>query len=240
MWNVVINIYGQSGQWATATSLWMQMQQHNVAPTSSTYTITMNALVKGFDKLSTPPTDLLASSKDIAAHVRKQLPTCDLNVWNTLINLYVHSGSPEQAIFVWNEMLLQNMQPDSVTYICCLAACSKIGTSSFSFGKTVHGHLVQQGATPNSIELSTALITMYGKCGRVDMVEPIFQRLIQKDISAWNALISVYAEHGLGNLACEAFTCLVRDGFQPNASTFVSLLNACAHAGIIHSLTHTQ
>lgn len=46
-------------------------------------------------------------------------------------------------------------------------------------------------------------------------------------------MIATLAMHGLGNEANEMFTHMEQAGVRPNAITFLSVLSACTHGGLV-------
>ena len=74
---------------------------------------------------------------------------------------------------------------------------------------------------------------MYGKCGDLDNSSKVFSKISDKNVVCWNIIINAYAQHGMGEEALQLFTQMRRDGVQPDAITFVSVLHACSHAGLV-------
>ncbi|KAK9921050.1 hypothetical protein M0R45_029580 [Rubus argutus] len=73
--------------------------------------------------------------------------------------------------------------------------------------------------------------------------EKIFKSLPTRNIISWNALITGYSMYGHGEDAILVFQQMLQDGFQPNGATFVAVLSACRHSGLIElglNLFHTM
>ena len=84
----------------------------------------------------------------------------------------------------------------------------------------------------NNVVLGTSLIDMYGKCGMLTEAQKVFDHILVKDIFSWNALISGYAQNGLGDQALNCLRQMQRvPGILPNAMTFASILNVCGYVG---------
>lgn len=81
--------------------------------------------------------------------------------------------------------------------------------------------------------IGTALVDMYGKCGCVERAFEVFNGMPKKDVLAWTAMISAFALHGHGEEAFKLFANMEAVGVRPNSVTFVGLLSACAHAGLV-------
>ncbi|KAL4605902.1 hypothetical protein ACB092_09G063600 [Castanea dentata] len=83
------------------------------------------------------------------------------------------------------------------------------------------------------VVLGTAMIDMYVKCGNVDSAREIFDRMQEKNVISWSAMIAAYGYHGQGWKAFAIFPMMLGCGILPNRITFVSLLCACSHAGLV-------
>ncbi|KAK9291951.1 hypothetical protein L1049_019903 [Liquidambar formosana] len=74
---------------------------------------------------------------------------------------------------------------------------------------------------------------MYAKCGDIDGALRLFIEATDRDICMWNAMISGFAMHGCGEEALELFSEMERLGIKPNDITFIGVLHACSHAGLV-------
>ncbi|KAI3899925.1 hypothetical protein MKW92_000478, partial [Papaver armeniacum] len=74
---------------------------------------------------------------------------------------------------------------------------------------------------------------MYSKCGRISKAEQVFRDTDTVDIISWNSLISGYALNGYGKEAIKIFEEMEVKGLYPDQVTFVGVLSACSHAGLI-------
>ncbi|KAL2490588.1 Pentatricopeptide repeat-containing protein [Abeliophyllum distichum] len=84
------------------------------------------------------------------------------------------------------------------------------------------------------IPLNNALITMYARCGAIIEAKTVFDEMkFQKDVISWNAMIGGFASHGFAKEALELFESMKQFGVRPTYITFISVLSACAHAGLV-------
>lgn len=58
------------------------------------------------------------------------------------------------------------------------------------------------------------------------------------DIISWNSIICGLAHHGYGEKALEIFETMRLKGVNPNEITFVGVLSACSHAGMVKEGKH--
>ena len=89
-----------------------------------------------------------------------------------------------------------------------------------------------------NVYVGTSVVDMYSKCGRVEMARKAFHRIKEKNILSWSAMIAGYGMHGHGQEALEVFNEMRRLGLKPNYITFVSVLAACSHAGLLNEGRH--
>ncbi|XP_047980770.1 pentatricopeptide repeat-containing protein At1g33350-like isoform X1 [Salvia hispanica] len=158
----------------------------------------------------------------------------DTPFWNCVIAGCVQNGLFSEAIEFFTRMVLGGAnRPNQGTVVCVLSALGDSGM--LQFGRCIHGYVYRSG---HSLDLFVAsgLIDMYGKCGSFDKSRTVFEMSDQTNLASWNALINCYALHGRSNEAVAAFQDMMRRGreeLKPDAITFVGLLNACTHGGLV-------
>ncbi|MCI03508.1 pentatricopeptide repeat-containing protein, partial [Trifolium medium] len=127
-------------------------------------------------------------------------------------------------------MMKTEFTPNAVTITTILSACAQLG--SLSFGKWVHQLIKSKNLEPN-IYVSTALVDMYAKCGNILEAWQLFDSMSEKNTVTWNTMIFGYGLHGYGHEALKLFNEMLNLGFNPSAVTFLSVLYACSHAGLV-------
>ncbi|XP_065848712.1 pentatricopeptide repeat-containing protein At4g30700 [Euphorbia lathyris] len=150
--------------------------------------------------------------------------------WNAMISGYTQNGLTEKAISLFQEMQMSNVSPNPVTVTSILSACAQLG--ALSLGKWVHG-LVKDKSFEHNIYVSTALIDMYAKCGSILEARQLFDLMPEKNVVTWNAMISGYGLHGHGHKALELFYEMLNSNITPTKASFLSVLYACSHAGLV-------
>lgn len=187
-----------------------------------------------------------------ARELFEKMPQRDLVSWNTIIHGYASHGDSwesqkllfdieldgqrhrrsNQTLKLFHDMQLANVMPDEITLIGVLNACGNVG--ALGMGKMIHEYIEKKNKG-NGIDkkLGTSLIDMYAKCGEIDSSVRIFERLKDKDVFTWSVMIMGFSNHGLGNLALEYFANMVSEGIEPNDVTFIGVLSACSHIGLV-------
>ncbi|KAH0455750.1 hypothetical protein IEQ34_015782 [Dendrobium chrysotoxum] len=150
--------------------------------------------------------------------------------WNALISAYSHLGNSSDALSIFNQMLLEGVKPNSSTLLSVLSACSHM--AALDLGKWVHGSIEEMGLE-SDVTLCTALIDMYAKCGHLKTSRALFDSMPERDVISWNAMISAYGIHGDAKKALEVFREMEMSGIKPNTVTFLTVLSACSHVGLV-------
>ncbi|XP_051152131.1 pentatricopeptide repeat-containing protein At4g30700 isoform X2 [Andrographis paniculata] len=162
--------------------------------------------------------------------------------WNAMISGYAQNGETEMAIALFNEMQKLDIRPNPITFASILSACAQLG--ALGFGKWVH-ELIKMESLEFNIYVSSALIDMYTKCGNIQEARALFNTIGEKNVVTWNAMISGYGLHGYGYEAIKLYNDMLLSGTRPTRVTFLSLLYACSHTGLVeegeqlfHSMIH--
>ncbi|VVB10928.1 unnamed protein product [Arabis nemorensis] len=182
--------------------------------------------------VSTALTTVYSKSNEIesARKIFDESPDKSLASWNAMISGYTQNGLTNDAISLFREMQKSMFSPNPITITCILSACAQLGT--LSLGKWVHG-LVRSTDIESSIYVSTALIGMYAKCGSIAEARRLFDLMPKKNEVTWNTMISGYGLHGHGHEALDIFSEMLSSGIAPTPVTFLCILYACSHAGLV-------
>lgn len=154
----------------------------------------------------------------------------DVVCWNVMIDGYTQHGMPNEALLLFRTMLAAKVKPNEVTVLSALSACGQIG--ALESGRWLHTYIANNRIQIN-VHVGTALIDMYSKCGSLEDARLVFDRIGDKDVVAWNTMIVGYAMHGFSQEALLLFNEMGRIGYQPTDITFIGILSACAHAGLV-------
>lgn len=211
--NTVVNLYATCGVHGDARLLFDKMPQRDVV----TWNIMMTHLVKLED---------IEGAYDLFL----RMPEKNVRSWTLMIAGYVQCGKPKDAIRLFLEMEKTGMKPNEVTVVAVLAACADLG--DLNLGRTIHEYSNQNGFERN-IRISNTLIDMYVKCGCLDGAQQVFNKMEARTVVSWSAMIAGLAMHGKAEEALRLFSKMIRSGVKPNEVTFIGLLHACSHMGMI-------
>lgn len=150
--------------------------------------------------------------------------------WSVMINGLVQRSRFKEGLEFFRRMLEEKVEPNESVLVNVLNACAHLGAME-------QGMWVERYLKGKSIRLSvrvgTALVDMYLKCGCVEKAYEIFARMEEKNVLAWTAMIGGLAINGRGKEALQLFSQMEMEGVSPNDVTFVGVLNACSHAGLV-------
>ncbi|KAL6848372.1 hypothetical protein ACP4OV_021666 [Aristida adscensionis] len=167
---------------------------------------------------------------DSALSFFAQMPVKSLVSWTALITGHVQGRQPVRALELFGRMVLEGHRPSHVTIVGVLSACADIG--ALDLGRVIHGYGCKCNVGINLI-ISNALMDMYAKSGSIEMAFSVFKEVQFKDAFTWTTMISSFTVQGDGRKSLDLFNDMLRSGVVPNSTTFVSVLSACSHAGLI-------
>lgn len=167
-----------------------------------------------------------------ASYVFNLMPVKNVVSWSAMVACYAKNGMPFQALELFSQMMVEScdMLPNSVTMISVLQACASL--AAMEQGKLIHGYILRKGLD-SILPVSSALVAMYAKCGDLELARCVFDQMEKRNVVSWNSMISSYGIHGFGSKAVEVFQEMVSQGVSPTPVTFVSVLGACSHSGLV-------
>ncbi|XP_068634096.1 pentatricopeptide repeat-containing protein At4g13650 [Aristolochia californica] len=154
----------------------------------------------------------------------------DQITWNALISGFAQSGHYEEALSVFSLMNEAEVEANVFTYGPTVSAAANI--TDMKLGKQIHARIIKTGHE-SEIEAGNALITLYAKCGVLQEAQRGFFDMSERNEISWNAIITGYSQHGCGKEALRFFEMMKEGGFKPNHVTFVGVLSACSHVGLV-------
>ncbi|CAA3018796.1 pentatricopeptide repeat-containing At4g33990 isoform X1 [Olea europaea subsp. europaea] len=185
-------------------------------------TIIGNAVVDMYAKIG---------ALDPARKVFEELSCKDVISWNTMITGYAQNGLADAAIEVYRMMKdCEDFTPNQGTWVSILPAYAHIG--ALIDGMRIHGQVLKVGIDTD-VFLGTCLVDLYGKCGRLGDAMFMFYEVPRVSPVPWNVIISCHGLHGHGENCMQLFRDMLDEGVMPDHVTFLSLLSACSHSGLV-------
>ncbi|EXB93624.1 hypothetical protein L484_018009 [Morus notabilis] len=159
-----------------------------------------------------------------------EIPERNLVAWSAMIGGYARVGLVDASFGLFREMQMAGVVPDQVTMASIVSACTCAG--SLYLGRWVHVY-AEKKKIEIDLELGTALINMYAKCGWIEKAKAIFRKLSVKDTKAWNSMIVGLALHGLSEEALKAFSMMEEAKVKPDSGTFLGVLFTCGQSSLV-------
>lgn len=151
--------------------------------------------------------------------------------WNTVISGYLQNGFPERALGLFRRMVLYGIQPCEISMMSVFGACSLL--PSLRLGREAHAYALKRFLEENAF-MACSIIDMYAKNGSVTLSLKAFDGLKEKSAASWNAMIMGCGIHGRAKEAIKLFEEMQRTGHCPDELTFLGVLTACNHSGLVN------
>uniref|UniRef100_A0A7N2LJP5 DYW domain-containing protein n=1 Tax=Quercus lobata TaxID=97700 RepID=A0A7N2LJP5_QUELO len=181
--------------------------------------------------------DMYAKCKSVkvARMMFDSIATKEKNVvtWTVMIGGYAQHGEANDALELFSKMLGQEIfiKPNAFTIACALMACSRL--AALRLGKQIHCYVLRNQYESMVVFVANCLIDMYSKSGDVDAAQVVFDNMKQRNAVSWTSLMTGYGMHGCGEDALRVFDEMRIAGWMPDGVTFVVVLYACSHTGMV-------
>lgn len=170
-------------------------------------------------------------SMDYACKIFQEMDDPDSFEFNTMIRAHIKDMSLEEAIFLYIDMVEDEVMPDNFTYPALLKACAHL--RALREGMQIHGQIFKLGIEED-VFVQNSLINMYGKCGEIKHSCSVFDKMSHRTVASWSALIAGYANLGMWSDCLRVFNEMNSEGvLRAEESILVSVLSACTHLGAL-------
>ncbi|KAJ7956170.1 Pentatricopeptide repeat [Quillaja saponaria] len=251
-WNSMFAGYAKNSCWEEILNLFSKMRKLDIGFDEVTMISVLNACgrlanlelggwiskyveeneFKGKLTLVTSLLDMYAKCGQVetARRLFDQMERRDVVAWSAMISGYSQANRCKEALNLFHEMQKACVDPNEVTMVSVLYSCSVLG--ALETGKWVHFY-IKKKRMKLTVTLGTALIDFYSKCGSVESSMEVFRKMPVKNVFSWTAIIQGLASNGKGERALEFFRLMRENNIEPNDVTFIGILSACSHAGLV-------
>ena len=243
-WNTVISVLCKAGNMGLAQSVFDRMEMKNAVSCNAMITgyVNCNDIVSArsiFDRMEDK--DVVSWTATISGYTKisdmksarwlfDRMPVKNVISWNAMISGYNQNGQFDEALSVFQGMLLDGISPDEATLVSIVSACAQLGSLE-------HGNWVQSYIKKKSVNLTmplgNALIDMFSKCGDIQNAELVFSQMTRRCIITWTAMVSGLAFNGQCREALSLFERMHNEGIEPDDVIFITILSACSHGGLV-------
>ncbi|PIN15771.1 hypothetical protein CDL12_11580 [Handroanthus impetiginosus] len=251
-WTSIITTYVQTGQGQQGIDSFLQMRECDICPNEYTYAAVVSGIaniarldwgqqlhahvlqVGLTDSLSVANSLMTMYSKcgqyDSGFRIFHEMSRRDVISWSTIIAGYSQGGCGEEAFELLSWMRREGPKPTEFALSSVLSVCGSMAI--LDQGRQLHAYALTVGLDQTAM-IRSALINMYAKCGSISEAAKIFSLSENDDIVSWTAMINGYAEHGYSQEAIDLFEKIRHLALRPDSVTFIGVLGACSHAGLL-------
>ncbi|KAL5560276.1 hypothetical protein UlMin_036487 [Ulmus minor] len=216
--NALITLYYRFGKVDEALEIFNKMSVRDI--------VSWNAILSGF---------VDARRMEEAKSFFREMPERNLLTWTIMISGLAQNGFGEDAMKLFNQMRTDGFEPCDYAFAGVITSCAVLG--ALEHGRQLHAQLMSLGHD-SSLSAGNALITMYARCGVFEAARCVFLTMPSVDSVSWNAMIAALAQHGRGMEAIELFEQMLKEDIEPDRITFITILSACSHAGLVKEGCH--
>jgi len=115
--------------------------------------------------------------------------------WNAILGGCAMHGHGREALKYFEWMCEEGVQPDDITFICLLSACSHAGL--VDEGMQLYASMIRHYMIPAKLEHYTCMVDLLGYVGRLQEAENMIMAMpCKQQVAAWRALLSARRNHG--------------------------------------------
>ncbi|KAG8387507.1 hypothetical protein BUALT_Bualt02G0028300 [Buddleja alternifolia] len=246
----IIGGYLQNGRAMEAIDVFLKMRREDVRPNHFTYSTILSALptismfqvhadiIKtNYENSPSVGTALLDAyvkmgKTNEAEKVFNHIEEKDIVAWSAMLAGYAQEENTEAAVKNYVQLTKEGVKPNEFTHSSIINACAS-SSASTEQGKQFHASSIKSGYNYTVI-VSSALVTMYAKKGDIESANDVFKRQLERDLVSWNSMISGYAQHGYAEKALKVFKEMQNNNLEVDEITFVGVISACTHAGLVN------
>ncbi|CAL9166556.1 unnamed protein product [Musa hybrid cultivar] len=251
-WNTMIATHTQHGEDMEALHLFLQMRREGsllseftlssvlcacaarcaVTESQQLHALALKTAADSNVFVGTAVLDVYAKCKMIrdARLVFDAMPEKSSVSWSSMVAGYVQNDLYEEAVWFFHHAHKMGVELTQFTLSAALSACASIAASTE--GKQLHSVAIRAGFAAN-LFVATSLIDVYSKCGCIREAYLVFCNVEDENIVLWNAMITGFSKHARPHEAMMLFEKMRQRGLQPNEVSYVSVLSACSHVGLV-------
>ncbi|XP_068658744.1 pentatricopeptide repeat-containing protein At1g19720 [Aristolochia californica] len=163
-----------------------------------------------------------------ARNVFNEMLQRNLFTWSAMIGGYAREQKWEDISELFLLMVEEGVVPDAFIFPKIVQACANL--EEINTGKVLHSFAIRCGLF-SYVHVGNSILAMYNKCGELDSALSIFNKMAEKDLVTWNAMISGYCQSGYHHKALKLFERMKVEGTEPGLVTWNILINCYNQSG---------
>lgn len=146
--------------------------------------------------------------------------------WSSMISGYGLHGRGNEAVSLFDKMVLEGVKPDTITVVGLLSACGRSGL--VDEGLNIYSSAINNYGIKPTVEICACVVDMLGRLGQLDQALEFIKNMpVQPGPSVWGALVTASVIHGNSTMQDLAYRYLIE--LEPeNPSNFILLSNVYA------------
>ncbi|XP_019056033.1 PREDICTED: pentatricopeptide repeat-containing protein At1g09220, mitochondrial [Nelumbo nucifera] len=214
----LVNMYSICGCLGEAKRVFYEMPERN--------SVSWNSMITGLTNWG---------ELNMAQALFDDMPNRTVVSWTVMIDGYTRMNRPLESLIYFCKMLVEDgIKPNEITILAIFPAISNLGLLEFC--QSIHAYSEKNGFMASEIRITNSLIDAYAKCGCIESAFRVFEEVSteRRSLVSWTSIISVFAMHGMAEEAVKWFEEMEKIGLRPNRITFLGVLNACSHGGLVN------
>ncbi|XP_020538392.1 pentatricopeptide repeat-containing protein At4g01030, mitochondrial isoform X2 [Jatropha curcas] len=207
--NSLISMYSRNGKIKPARKVFDSMKDHNLS--------SWNSIITSYSALG-----YLNDAWNLFRKMESSSVKPDIITWNCLLSGHVVHGSYNEVLTILRKLQVAGFRPNSGSVTSVLQAVAELRL--LKFGKEIHGYVMRNGLDYD-VYVGTSLLDMYLKNNCLTISQAIFDNMKNKNIIAWNSLITGYAYKGLFDDAKRLLSNMEEEGIIPDLVTWNGLIS---------------
>lgn len=210
-WTLMIGAYAKSGNGDQAFKLFLDMQEEGLEPDALTYLSILNACATAgglnwVRKVHSQAFDAgLESDVRVVSALVNMYAKCgsiyysrelfhkivkhDVISWTVMIVALANYGHGEEALHLFQQMKLDGVRPNEVTFVGVLTACSHAAGLVDEGWRHFESMSKEYGMEPTIVHYN-CMVDILGRAGLLDEAEMLINTMpLEPDVTTWGALL---------------------------------------------------
>ncbi|KAK8962376.1 Pentatricopeptide repeat-containing protein [Platanthera guangdongensis] len=253
-WNTMIACHTRLGQHLESLRLFVRIRRQGLSPSAFTFSTLLCSCAEkaaisecrqlhGFALKTAGDSNVFVGTALLDAYAKCRMIADSRQIfdslhekssvtWSSMVAGCVQNDLHEEALVLASKSHRTGLEWSEFTLSAALSACSSLAAAID--GTQLHCIVVRSGFDWN-VFVGAALVDLYAKCGMIDEAYRLFSGTDEKNIVLLNVMIAGFSRHARCVETMILFEKMRQMGIPPNEATYLSVLFACGHGGLVES-----